>query len=203
MTPLTYYSSWRKAGGHASPYFFSNNLFCPAVTTAALARRYGIGFVLEPANSPGPTGAVFDRMIGNEQLYRIPGAALATLTPFGSDGAAPRLDAPASPVSISSPDPATWKLLTDATDQSLLRLRLTNVPGWHATIDGKPLQLTPFAGVMMQARVPPGRHIIELSYWPTAFTVGIALAICSALGLCVAIIAALIIFRGRDRGLAQ
>ena len=51
----------------------------------------------------------------------------------------------------------------------------------------------------MQARVPPGRHIIELSYWPTAFTVGIALAICSALGLCVAIIAALIIFEGRDQ----
>ncbi len=203
MTPLAYNSSWREAGGEPSPYFFSNNLFCPAVTTVALARRYGVGFVLEPANSPGPTGAVFDRMIGNEQLYRIPGAAVATLSPLGPGGAAPGPDASATPVSVSSSDSATWKVVTDATDQSLLRLRLTNVPGWHATIDGKPLQLTPFAGVMLQARVPPGRHVIKLNYWPTAFTVGIVLAICSALGLCVAVIAALIIFRGRRRGLVQ
>ena len=60
MTPLAYYILWKDAGGQASSQFLTVNIFCPAVTTAALARRYGVGFVLEPANSRGPTGAVFE-----------------------------------------------------------------------------------------------------------------------------------------------
>jgi uncharacterized membrane protein YfhO len=57
------------------------------------------------------------------------------------------------------------------------------VPGWHATIDGKPLSLQPFSGIMFQANIPPGRHTIELHYWPESFTIGIVLAACAAAGL--------------------
>jgi len=46
-------------------------------------------------------------------------------------------------------------------------------PAWPSTtlerrtsIDGHPLRLLPYAGVMLQARVPPGRHTIVLTYWP-------------------------------------
>ena len=70
----------------------------------------------------------------------------------------------------------------------VLRLRLTDVPGWHASLDGKPLALQDFAGTMLQARIPPGRHTIELSYWPATFTLGIAIGACSLAGLLVALV---------------
>ncbi len=65
-----------------------------------------------------------------------------------------------------------------------MRLRLTNLPGWHTSIDGKTLPLLSFSGVMMQAHVPPGTHTVELHYWPGAFTAGLVLAAVSVVSLC-------------------
>ncbi len=48
-------------------------IFCPAVTTVAVAREYGVGYILEAAGRPGPTGSVFVRRLADEDLYRIPG----------------------------------------------------------------------------------------------------------------------------------
>jgi uncharacterized membrane protein YfhO len=83
-------------------------------------------------------------------------------------------------------------ITTDTSSPQVLRLRLTNLPGWHASIDGKPLKLDSFAGVMLQARIPAGRHQIELHYWPDSFTVGLILAACSAGGLLVAAVVAVV-----------
>ena len=80
---------------------------------------------------------------------------------------------------MTNPNPAAATVDTDAASPQMLRLRLTDVPGWHASLDGKPLVLTSYAGIMMQARIPPGRHIIELHYWPATFTAGIGLAVCA------------------------
>ena len=188
IIPRTYFSSWRAATGEEAEFYFV--IFCPAVKTATAARRFGVGFVLEPDGSPGPTGSVFDKEIGDhEALYRIPGAAPATLTSLAANGAFPSPDAPGRPVPVAHPKPSSWKLETDAATTQVLRLRLTDVPGWHGTIDGRALKLEPFSGVMLQAIVPPGHHTIELSYWPSAFTVGIGLATCSAVGLLVAAVA--------------
>jgi len=91
-------------------------------------------------------------------------------------------------VAVDSSNPAKWRLVTDAVTPQVLRLRLTNVPGWKATIDGRPLALEPYSGIMLQATVPAGRHTVELTYWPTTFTLGLVLAACSAIGLIVAVI---------------
>ena len=69
----------------------------------------------------------------------------------------------------------------------MLRLRLTDVPGWHASIDGRPVPLQSFAGVMLQIEVPAGRHTIELYYWPATFTAGLVLAGCAVVGLAGAV----------------
>jgi hypothetical protein len=131
---------------------------------------------------------VFDQKIGDEDLYRIPGAARATLTPLSNGGALPPLEASGEPVAVSEQSPDTWQLVTRASEPSVLRLRLTNAPGWHATIDGHPLALTPFGGIMLQARVPAGTHRVELGYWPKTLTIGIGLAIAAALGLGTAVV---------------
>jgi len=181
MLPRTYYKAWTLASGKVGG-FPSTSRYCPAVTTTALARLYGVSFVLEPKGTSGPTGAIFDTAVGNEDLYRIPGAASATLVPSHS-GRPPSLDAKGRPVPVTHPKARSWRLVVDVAHPQELRLRLTDVPGWHATIDGHSLSLEPYAGVMLQAQIPPGHHVIELSYWPTAFTVGIALAVLSALAL--------------------
>lgn len=182
MTPVAYFRAWRAAtgepGGKAKDW-----LFCPAVTSATIARLYGVSFVLEPRGARGPQGAIFDGYAGYSKLYRIPGAAPATLTPSATTGAWPGRGAPGRAVPVVHQNPAAWTLATDSSKPSVLRLRLTDVPGWHATIDGRTLTLHRFAGIMLQARVPPGRHNIELSYWPQAFTVGIVLAAAAASAL--------------------
>ena len=83
MVPSTYFSSWKQLTGTAggSPYYY---LFCPSVTTVAAARRFGVGYVLEFRGHPGPAGSVFVGAVGDEELYRIPGAASATLVPTPS-----------------------------------------------------------------------------------------------------------------------
>jgi Bacterial membrane protein YfhO len=160
-----------------------SSLFCPKVSTLAEARLYGVSFVLEPVHSAAPAGGVFDTQIGNEALYRMPGAASATLTPSPLAGPLPPAAAPGRPVAVEHASPSTWRIDTVAPTSQVLRLRLTAVPGWHATIDGRPLALLPFHDVMLQARIPAGRHTVELSYWPSTFTIGIVVAICTALGL--------------------
>ncbi len=94
-------------------------------------------------------------------------------------------NADGSPVPVTYPDAASWKVATDATAPQILRLHLTDVPGWHASIDGKPLPLLRFNRVMLQARIPPGKHIIELHYWPETFTVGIVVAAVTVIVLIV------------------
>jgi hypothetical protein len=187
LVPSAYFSSWKQLTGTAggSAYYY---LFCPSVTTVAAARRFGVGYVLEFHGHPGPVGSVLVGAVGDEELYRIPGAASATLVPAPSGTPLPPDGSPGTPVTVHQPDPATWHLVTDASSPQVLRLRLTDVPGWHATIDGRPLSLETYSGVMLQARVPPGRHQLVIRYWPTSFTVGLVLAACSAVGLLAAVI---------------
>ena len=175
ILPRGYVQSWADVS-RSTPDVPIYNSFCPAVTTAAQARRYGIKFVLEPMGASGPKGAVFDERVGDEDLYRIPGSADAVLTPEAPGGQLPPADAPGTPVAVGHPSPSSLRITTSNRSEQVLRLRVTDEPGWHATIDGRPLPLEPFSGVMFQARIPAGHHVIELHYWPTLFTVGLVVA---------------------------
>lgn len=187
LLPNAYYRSWSQASGQKLGTGYTG-AFCPAITSASLARRYGVAFVLEPGGAPPLPGGAFDMKVGDEGLYRIPGAAPATLTPAALTGTLPAANAVSTPLWVTHPNPATWKLLTSSDTPQVLRVRLNNVPGWHSTIDGRPLPLEPFSTVMLQARIPPGRHTVELHYWPRTFTLGIVLAACSAAGLTIAML---------------
>jgi hypothetical protein len=174
-----YYTSYA-AATHSPAPIASPGLFCPAITTTALAREYGVSFVLEPPGSPGLVGTTYVATLAGEGLYRVPDSGRATLSPIGHS---PGVPSAARVVTITSPNPTTWNLSTKSTASSILRLRLTDVPGWNATIDGKPLRLEDWDGVMLQARVPPGPHVIELHYWPRALSLGIIWAVVSVVGL--------------------
>jgi hypothetical protein len=185
LLPSRYYSSWTALTGRSAGYP-SYARYCPGVTSASLARLYGVSYVLEPSGAPGPTGATYVETLDDEALFHVTGSASATMTPLTPGAGIPGVSAVGTPVAVAHPDPATWRIESRSTAPQLLRLRLTDVPGWHATIDGRPLALRPFAGIMMQAVIPPGRHVVEVGYWPSRFTAGLVLA---ALGLVCALVA--------------
>ena len=194
MVPRAYYVAWTASTG-APAGQPSVSRYCPGVTSITIARDYGVGYVLEPRGSRGPIGGVYDTRIGDEELYRIPGASSAILVPMAHSGQLPSDSSAGTPVPVTHPNPASWRLTTQSSSPQVLRLHLTNVPGWDATIDGRPLRLKQYSLIMIQAEIPPGRHVIELNYWPSTFTDGIVLAAVAALGLAGAAVVGLL--RGR------
>jgi hypothetical protein len=187
LTPRAYFSLY---GTPTSVLDEFVDILSPAITSTRAARLYGISYLLEPSGVPGPDGSDFVRKVGDEDLYRVPGAAAATLVTLRSDGSLPGKYAMGKPVRVTHPDPSAWTLRTRSTTPSVLRLRLTNVPGWQATIDGKPVDVSPFARTMLQVRVPAGRHVVALHYWPRTFSMGIVLALCAVAGLAILLILA-------------
>jgi len=188
ILPRGYVQSWSETSKSTAVVPIYNS-FCPALTTAAQARQFGVKYVLERSGAIGPTGATFDRHIGNEDLYRIPDSADATLVPSEPGRSSPPADAAGTPVTVTHPSPSSLRITTDSQTSQILRLRLTDEPGWHATIDGRPINFVPFARVMLQARIPAGHHVIELHYWPTLFTVGLVMAACALLLLLLVVLA--------------
>ena len=90
-------------------------------------------------------------------------------------------------MAVRHPTDASWQVRTDRSAPSVLRLRLTALPGWHATIDGRPLALTTWGdGAMWQATIPPGPHVIALSYFPGLFRAGLVIAAVVAAALMMA-----------------
>ena len=187
MVPEATFRSLKAATGHPAGAVGAPLTLCPAVTDAAVARRYGVGYILEHRSQARPAGTTYVRTVGGERLYRVPGAAAAALVPLRPDGGTPPPGDAGTPVTVTHPGPASWRMTTVDSRPALLRLHLTDVPGWHAVIDGRPLALAPYAGTMLQARLPAGRHVVELHYWPTAFSAGLVLAALAVVGLTVAL----------------
>jgi hypothetical protein len=196
ITPSSWFPAWladnKTSSGNQGVYEF-----IPAIDSATVARRYGISYVLEPRGAAGPRGSVFDTRVGNEDLYRIPGAATATLVPESSSAEWPATDAPGRAVAVHWPAPAELRVATDAPTPQVLRLRVASFPGWQATMDGRPLALKPYLSMMLQAKIPPGKHVIQLRYWPKRFTQGIVIAALAVLGFAIAGI--IIVWRRRVR----
>ncbi|MDA8296359.1 MAG: YfhO family protein [Actinomycetota bacterium] len=173
IVPSTYYASYGEAtGGSTAPLV--PHLFCPAIRSLRLARLYGVSDVLEPPGARPPAGMVRVATLHGEGLFRVPGSGRATLT---SASGKVRV------VQASEPTPDTWTVKFSAKTRSRLELRITDEPGWQATIDGRPLALSHRHAVMLAASVPPGHHVVRLRYWPRAFSVGLAISALAVLVL--------------------
>lgn len=200
VLPTTYFSSWEEVSGHQLKSNLRRvGLFCPQITTATEARVYGVSYVLGPRGGPVPSGAVRDGTVGGEALFHVTESAQATLSPLPPAGQTLAVVAPGSPVAVTHPTAASLRLVTDTTAPRMLRLRVTALPGWHATIDGRSLPLQHWAaGAMLEARVPAGHHVIQLWYWPGLFSAGLYVAGAVLVGFAGA--SAFTVARRRARG---
>jgi hypothetical protein len=164
LIPATYFQSWPIRA--AAPNARGVGLFVPDIDTVALAQRYGIAYVLTRAGIPVPTGMQTVAVIAGETLSKVPDSSQFSFVQGSSDRVR----------SSSTNGNGTWQIATSGTTTGELALRVTVLPGFHATIDGKPLGLHSFDSVMMEVRVPPGRHEIVLHYFPRRLELGLVAA---------------------------
>lgn len=200
ILPTSYYASYGKLA-HTSGKPLVPHVLCPAVTSTRIARFYGVSSVLEPAGSRGPAGTSLVASAGGESLYAVPDAGRATVVPLGRarGGAIAVAGGPAQQVVPSSfTGSRTLAVHVRTKTPSLLILRVTDVPGWHATMDGRPLALRSYGGVLMAATVPAGHHLVVLSYWPPLFRDGLLAAGVAAVAVLGLLVVACV-RRGRRR----
>jgi uncharacterized membrane protein len=202
IIPATYFSDWMGETGTSAGIDYFNE-FCPQIKTAAEARSLGVSYLLEPAGSPAPPGTTFVRTLrvpnpynnsiqkppGDEDLYYVPRSGVATLSTSGrSTQSGDQGGTRVTRLRLLGSNPAQIHLTTQARTSGVLNVHVTGVPGWHATIDGRPLALESSSVFGVRASIPAGTHHIELRYWPSRFTVGLVVALIAAVGLVVALI---------------
>lgn len=172
ILPASYYRSYGALAGTTERVLWPH-VFCPAIDSVRRARFYGVGYILEPPGVAPPPGVVHVTTLHGEGLYRVLDSGRATLSSASGTRVVP----------ASQPTPGTWRIALDSTRPGTLALRVTGVPGWTATIDGRPLALGRLHGILLAARVPAGRHVVVLRYWPRLLGVGLALAGAAGAGL--------------------
>jgi len=190
IVPAGYFTSWPIPA--AAPEAHGVSLFVPAITSAGLARRYGISYVLVGGSTPPPSGMVKVTTLDGEALYRVPSSSQFQLIGGGKS-------------SVSIDDGAvdgSYRLHYIARKSGTLVMRVTAVPGWHASIDGHPIILSTYSGIMESAHVPAGQHVVTLHYWPKRFSYGILLAVLSLASLVLGGLASWFFRRRKQRRIA-
>lgn len=182
ILPLRYLSAYARLS-HTAPAPPNSGNFCVPVTSTAIARDYGIAYVLKAPGAALP-GGVRVGDIGGEELWRVPGASVVTVQPLR----ATLDDASAAAVPISETDPARLALRVDPGSVSRLELHIGAFPGWSARIDGHRLRLRPLYADQLQATVPAGAHTVVLTYRPERWVEGTWAAL-AALAILIAIAA--------------
>jgi hypothetical protein len=181
IIPKSYFTSYFDYLGESVTT--SDALYCPSMTSARLARHFGVGYVLAAGGSPAPSGTKLVNDIAGEDVYRVPGGGVITVEPRGAPQDSPN----ATVEAVQTSDPNAVRVVVAVTTPSTMYVHITNFPGWTATINGHKLGLHNWGGSMLSASLPTGRHVILLSYEPETFKVGIILAAAAALVFAIAV----------------
>ena len=77
-------------------------------------------------------------------------------------------------VAVRGRDATRWRLEVDAQADGTLVLADPTFPGWRARVDGTSAPIASRIGAPIEVRVPGGRHLVEISYEPLSFRLGVA-----------------------------
>jgi hypothetical protein len=61
-------------------------------------------------------------------------------------------------------------------------------PGWHATVDGRPVPIERWDGAFQAIAVPPGAHRLRFQFAPTSLRTGALLSLSALIFLCVVVL---------------
>jgi uncharacterized membrane protein YfhO len=96
---------------------------------------------------------------------------------------------------ISDNGDGAYLLASDSRAAVRAVLRVTALPGWHLSVDGRPVALSTYDGVMETALLPAGDHRLLLTYLPAGLVVGEVLA----LGALLVLVAGGVVAREKRR----
>jgi len=106
-------------------------------------------------------------------LYRARGSNTFSLSPAGHGEI----------LSHEQVNNFTYKITYSSPSETNLIARITNVPGWNASLNGTQLGINSYHSVMQRIHVPAGKNTIYLTYWPNYFSLGILIYILSVAAL--------------------
>jgi len=168
MLPQSYYEVL--APGRANG---GTGLLLPSIGTVAEANEFGVSWLLLPAGRPAPPGTTYVATLAGQRLVHVPGSSQFSVQPASAGSVSSPVQPSAGSYSVRVHDSAEVTLIA----------RITAVPGWHATIDGRPAQLRTYDGVMQSLAVPAGDHTVHLWYDPSRILDGVWVAVAAAVVL--------------------
>ena len=87
----------------------------------------------------------------------------------------------AGPLQITEFTDKTFKTeirgTVDAQQDSLLVYSIPIDPGWHATVDGQDVEITPLADAFVGVKVPAGHHEVVIDFVPEGFQLGLMISL--------------------------
>ena len=176
IIPKATFASWPVP--NAGQLLETTNLFNPDISSIALARAYGVSYVLVPGGRPAPAGMVYVTRLENNNvslaLYRVP--ASGKVTASNGDTVA----------WISNPSDRCVVVALRGSASTMVNAHITDVPGWTARIGDQRLIISKGPTNDLLVSVPErdllaGRATLVLSYLPRDLLVGLALAGLSSL----------------------
>jgi hypothetical protein len=168
LLPQSYYEVLAPGEGNGGI-----GLLIPSVGTVAEAQEFGISWLLLYRGRPVPRGATYVATLAGERLFHVSGSSQFSVQPPSGGEVS----------SINQPYAGSYSVRVDDAVSVTLVARVTAVPGWHATIDGRPVRLHTYDDVMQSLVVPAGNHDVQLWYDPPQLMYGIWLAAAAAAGL--------------------
>ncbi len=137
-------------------------------------REAGVRYVLTPAGQALPQTAGGLRLV-----FRTP-----TTWIYHLDGAAPFIAAYGGGCTAARTSDVAAR--TSCRTVGLLVRRETTMPGWSATVDGRPATIHTVDGIFEGIAVPPGRHEVRFGFTPPNLAWGVVGFILGLLGLGIA-----------------
>jgi hypothetical protein len=180
LLPASYARTFRgrSLSGHGLAPLSALNM--PDISSAPMARDYGISYLLVQPGRPVPAGTSLVTTISGERLVRVGGAARFSFEEAGKGSTA-------AVTSWAQPADNLWQIHVTVPPgpaaSRVLVLRLTRVPGFDVTDGGRELAVRPYGPFEMTVTVPPGDSTVQVRYWPQAFTDGLIIAGVSAAAL--------------------
>ncbi|MCL5048553.1 MAG: YfhO family protein [Firmicutes bacterium] len=164
LLPSAYYTSWP---GPAAKPNGGPGLFEPDVDSAALARRYGIGYILAIPGVAQPPGTNRVTTLDGETLYRVPRSSQFMLTGANLGKI----------ISATYPSNGTFLIKVVVKKPVRLILHVADEPGWQLSANNRTIPLVPQDKINMSALIPPGHYTLSLTYAPSGLMKGMLLAI--------------------------
>ncbi|MHB8244430.1 MAG: hypothetical protein ACYDGN_03600 [Acidimicrobiales bacterium] len=167
----------RRANGAS----YLSGLDIPDISSVSLGREYGIAYLLVQPGRPVPKGTTLLATLAGQRLVRVNGSERFVFE--GSPGTGSGVV-----TSWSQPSDNQWSIHVRAPGRDaparVLLLRISRVPGFQVTDNGRVLPVRPYGRFEMAVTVPQGVSTVQVRYWPSMFTGGILLAGIGLASLC-------------------